>query len=777
MNGKLKLEIAGKIAVVFSVAMLWNTSAVFAQIAKNHSAGPYVWRNVAMGGGGFVDGIVFHPTATDLMYARTDVGGAYRWDAAGQQWIPLNDWLSPAQNNYTGIESIGLDPSDSNRVFLAAGTYKNNQAAILCSDDQGRTFKISEVPFRMGGNEDGRSNGERLAVDPNEGTILFFGSRSAGLWKSSDRGTTWSAVASFPNVSVVQPPLVINATSTNSASTNAAARVRRSGGFGGGNTAYGIVSVVFDAFSGHSGAPTPVIYAAVSSGGTNLFRSDDGGIRWQPVACQPIGLRPSHLVQSPDGLFYLSYGNVPGPNNVTDGALWKYNAKDGSWTDISPEKPEAGQRLGWGYGAVAVDALHPATIVATSIDRWGPKDEVFRSTDGGTTWKGIMTTNGQLDYSMAPYTAQGHTPHWTGAVAVNPHNSDQILFGTGYGIWASTNATAADAGGTVTWVFLDKGLEETVPLALASPPTGAHLISGVGDIDGFRHDDVNVSPADGTFTGPRFSSTRDIVFAGAKPEIIVRIGNGGREMFVHAAISEDGGKNWELLAHDCPGGNGGQGKLAISADGSAIVWAPQRGSAYVTYNRGTNWTNCQGLDSGARITADPVNPLRFYSFDSQTGKIMVSINAAATFAATAAELAANPDGSRSGGVLSAVVGIEGDLWAGSRSEGLYHSTDGGVSFTKITGVSGVDAVGFGKAAPGKTYPAVFVLGNIKGLRARYRSDDEGQTWLRIDDDQHQFGTADVPMIVGDPRIYGRVYFTTGGRGVIYGDINGGSGLR
>jgi photosystem II stability/assembly factor-like uncharacterized protein len=89
----------------------------------------------------------------------------------------------------------------------------------------------------------------------------------------------------------------------------------------------------------------------------------------------------------------------------------------------------------------------------------------------------------------------------------------------------------------------------------------------------------------------------------------------------------------------------------------------------------------------------------------------------------------------------------------------------------------VDAVGFGKAAPGKTYPAVFVLGNIKGLRARYRSDDEGQTWLRIDDDQHQFGTADVPMIVGDPRIYGRVYFTTGGRGVIYGDINGGSGLR
>lgn len=49
--------------------------------------------------------------------------------------------------------------------------------------------------------------------------------------------------------------------------------------------------------------------------------------------------------------------------------------------------------------------------------------------------------------------------------------------------------------------------------------------------------------------------------------------------------------------------------------------------------------------------------------------------------------------------------------------------------------------------------------------------DAGQTWVRIDDDQHQYGSADVPMIIGDPRIYGRVYVTTGGRGVIYGDIS------
>jgi photosystem II stability/assembly factor-like uncharacterized protein len=770
MNNPQKL-----FCVLAVVVSQWpRAAAAQSPVGAPPPAQPYVWRAVAMGGGGFVDGIVFHPTAKNLMYARTDVGGAYRWDDASRQWIPLTDWLSPAQNNYTGIESIGLDPSDPNRLYLAAGTYSRNPAAILRSDDQGKTFEVTEVPFRMGGNEDGRSNGERLAVDPNDGTILFFGSRSAGLWKSSDHGVTWNAVASFPNTSTVQPRPVINAASTNSVSTNAPARGRRGGGFGG-NQPIGIVSVVFDAASGHRGAPTPVIYAAVSTFGTNLFRSDDAGVNWQPVAGQPIGLRPSHLIRSVDGLFYISYGSMPGPGSVTDGALWKYNPKDGSWANISPEKPAEGQRLGWGYGAVSVDAQHPSTIVATTIDRWQLKDEIFRSTDGGATWKGIMVANGHLDYSMAPYTATGHTPHWTGSVAVNPKNPDQILFGTGYGIWASTNATAADSGGRVTWIFLDNGLEETVPLALVSPPTGAHLISGVGDIDGFRHDDVDVSPPDGTFAGPRFASTRDIVYAGAKPEVIVRIGNGGRGLAAHAAISENGGKTWKTLARDCPGGNGGQGKLAISADGNAIIWSPQRGPTYVTYSQGTTWINCQGLASGARITADPVNPSRFYSFDGETGKLLASTNAATTFEVTAAELPTVQGGGRGGGagVLAATTGIEGDLWFGSRAEGLFHSTDGGVSFTKIASVSGADALGFGMAAPEKTFPAVFLLGNINNLHARYRSDDAGQTWVRIDDDQHQYASANVPLIIGDPRIYGRVYFTTGGRGVIYGDINRG----
>jgi photosystem II stability/assembly factor-like uncharacterized protein len=717
---------------------------------------PYVWRNVVMGGGGFVTGIIPHPRQKGLMYARTDVGGAYRWDDQAQRWIPITDGIGDV--DYTGIESLAVDPSDTNRVYLAAGIYSGGKAAILRSADQGRTWLLTEVPFKMGGNESGRFNGERLAVDPNQGDILFFGSRRDGLWKSADRGATWQKVDGFPNIITTNqtPPAAV------STATNSRPRFR---GFG--QQAVGIVSVVFDPASGKPGSPTPALYAAVAATGTNLFCSTDGGVTWLAVSNQPVGLRPNHLVRVPDGIFYLSYGREPGPNSMSDGAIWKFNPNGGVWTDITPVHPKDTDQP-FGYGCVAVDAQHPSVIMATTFTHWHPHDDIFRSTNGGTSWTQLWETNNTVwDHSSAPYT-RTRTPHWMGTIVINPFDSDQVLFTTGFGIWCCTNVTKADSDQPTHWVFLDQGLEETVPLALISPPAGAHLISGVGDIDGFRHDNVDVSPAEGTFAGPRLSSTRDLAFAANKPELMVRIGNGGRDLSAHAIISEDGGKTWEALASDPPGGSGGQGRIALSADGGTLVWTLQRGSAFVTTNRGMTWTNCEGLSSGASVVADPVSASRFYAFDAQAGKLMTSTNSPATFAATAASLPVS-EGAGRGGVLAATPGMKGDLWVGSRNIGLYHSTDGGASFTKLNNVGGADALGFGKAAPGKTFPALYLLGSIKQLHAYYRSDDAGQTWVRINDDQHRFGAPDRPLIIGDPRIYGRVYLTTGGRGVIYGD--------
>ena len=189
---------------------LWLAALLaVASIGTVHAAdatGPYEWKNVAIGGGGFVTGVLFHPGEKGLAYARTDVGGAYRWDDQARRWIPLTDWLGAEDDNLMGIESIAIDPSDPERVYLAAGTYLNpklGNGAILRSSDRGRTFQRTNLPFKLGGNEMGRGNGERLAVDPNDGRVLFFGSRGAGLWRSEDGGARWTQVKSFPAVTPV----------------------------------------------------------------------------------------------------------------------------------------------------------------------------------------------------------------------------------------------------------------------------------------------------------------------------------------------------------------------------------------------------------------------------------------------------------------------------------------------------------------------------------------------------------------------------------------------
>ncbi len=94
----------------------------------------YVWNNVAVGGGGFITGIVCSPSEEGLCYVRTDIGGAYRRDKDSDKWIPLTDHLGGDDWNLIGIESIASDPVEPNRVYLMCGTYTNNKSAILSLD-------------------------------------------------------------------------------------------------------------------------------------------------------------------------------------------------------------------------------------------------------------------------------------------------------------------------------------------------------------------------------------------------------------------------------------------------------------------------------------------------------------------------------------------------------------------------------------------------------------------------------------------------------------------
>ncbi len=73
----------------------------------------YRWGNVAIGGGGYVTAVIPSKTQRNLYYARTDVGGAYRWDTTNSKWVPLLDSFSEDDIGLYHVESIALDPKNS----------------------------------------------------------------------------------------------------------------------------------------------------------------------------------------------------------------------------------------------------------------------------------------------------------------------------------------------------------------------------------------------------------------------------------------------------------------------------------------------------------------------------------------------------------------------------------------------------------------------------------------------------------------------------------------
>ncbi|WP_372014858.1 WD40/YVTN/BNR-like repeat-containing protein [Pseudoxanthomonas sp. 10H] len=708
-------------------------------------ATPYRWQNVAIGGGGFVTGLSFHPAERGLAYARTDVGGAYRWDAPARRWIPLTDWIGHDDANLTGIESLALDPSDPQRVYLAAGTYTHERAgngAILRSSDRGATFQRSDLPFKLGGNELARGNGERLAVDPNDGRVLFLGSRAHGLWRSGDHGARWTRVDAFPALATAE-----SATASNWRKQS-----------------IGIVFVTFDPASGTPGAPTPVVYAGVSSREGGLFRSSDAGRTWQAVPGQPTGLRPNHMVRDARGDFLLSYGDEPGPDRMNDGAVWRYAPASGTWTEITPAPQSTDlEGDGFGWGAVAVDASNPDVIVATTFARWAPRDEVYRSTDGGRSWTPVFASS-EFDHSASPWTAQAK-PHWMADIEIDPHNPGRVLFVTGYGVWASRDMTALDRGGTVHWIFDDAGLDETVPLDLLSPPQGAPLVSGLGDIDGFRHDDLQRTTTQFA-RPPRYSNTESLDYAGRNPLLLVRAGHlhDPDPAVVRAAWSEDGGSSWTAFVREPPATEGeGRASIAVSADGSRVIWQARGAPHWITDNRGGRWQKVRGLPTGAVVAADRVEPSLWYGFEPATGRLFVSGDGGVQFNAIDTGVGEVGDWFR--GELLPAPHRSGLAYFAASWKGLMRWGDG--RLVRLPGVENAVAAGLGAARPGSDTPTLFVFGQVAGEFGLYRSENEGRDWTRIDDARHRFGS--VRMLTGDARVFGRVYLATGGRGIIYGE--------
>jgi hypothetical protein len=737
--------------------------------------GPYDWDNVAIVGGGYVPAVIFSPVEKDLIYARTDMGGAYRWDKVAAKWVPLTDWVGFDEWNYLGIESIAPDPKDANRVYVAVGTYTNSWTSmngqLLRSVDRGDSFERFNLPFKVGGNMPGRSMGERLGVDPNAPRVLYLGARSGnGLWRSNDAGETWKKVESFPSGGNYFQD------STNDYTTDL----------------IGVVWVVFDPTSSTAGSASQTIYVGVADTNTGIYRSTDGGTTWEPLPGQPAaGFLPHHAVLASNRLLYVTYSDKAGPYDGGHGDVWKYDTEQGTWTQISPVPSSNTDDDYFGYGGLAVDGQDPNRLIVTSLNSWWPDARFYRSRDAGATWSPIWDFDGYptrvnrytLDISASPWldwglskTAPEESPKlgWmTGGLSIDPFDSERMFYGTGATLYGTQNLTNWDDPDKKIDIFVAAlGIEETAVMDLAVLPmtSGSVLLSALGDIGGCRHTDVTAVPTK-IFTQPTFTTTTSIDFAESNPKQVVRVGTldtGAYPNDKPIGVSNDGGSTWSNAGLPSAASNAAGGSVAMGADGEFIVWAPDVSGVNVFYSRYSpySWTACSGIPSQALVKSDRLNKSKFYGY--KEGIFYVSTNGGATFTASAAT--GLP---RSNVKFKAVPGVEGDIWlaGGATSDvyGLWHSTDSGASFQKLANVEQADVVGFGKAAPGQTYSSIYVNAKIDGVRGIFRSDDSAATFVRINDGRHQYGAANT-AITGDPNVYGRVYLGTNGRGVIYGDI-------
>jgi xyloglucan-specific exo-beta-1,4-glucanase len=759
-----------KLAAALAALLTVGTLAVLAATsppAAAASAEAHSWRNVEIAGGGFVPGIVFNRTERDLIYARTDIGGAYRWNRFTGRWVPLLDWVGWDDWGYNGVVSLASDPVEPNRVYVAAGMCTNswdpNNGAVMRSADRGVTWQVSPLPFKLGGNMPGRGMGERLAVDPNRNSVLYLGAPSGnGLWRSTDFGATWARVTSFPNPgNYAQDPNDPNGYLTDN---------------------QGVVWVTFDETTGTRGTATRTIYVGVADKENTVYRSVDAGATWSRLAGQPTGFI-AHKGVLAGGSLYLATSDTGGPYDGGKGDVWRYATATGIWTRISP-LPSTDPSLYYGYSGLTVDRQRPGTLMVATQVSWWPDVIFFRSTDSGATWTRIWDFDGypnrskryRMDVSAAPWLTFGQNPQppeetpklgWmTESMEIDPFDSNRMMYGTGATVYGTTDLLRWDDGGQVTIRPMAAGLEETAVLDLVSPPTGAPLISALGDIGGFRHSTLDAVPAM-MFTHPGFTSTTSLDFAELNPAVVVRAGNfadAERPADSHVAFSTDGGANWFQGTE--PGGVNEGGTVAAAADGSRFVWAPRGVPPVFSVGFGTSWSPAVGLPTDAVVESDRVNPARFYGFSG--GRFYASGNGGATFAATPAT--GLPATGAVGVKFKAVPGREGDIWLAGEG-GLFRSTDGGASFTRL-GVSRGINVGFGKAAPGQSYPAVFLAGTVDGVTGVFRSDNAGGAWVRINDDAHRYGNMGEAL-TGDPRVYGRVYLGTNGRGILVADRLGG----
>lgn len=283
-----------------------------------------------------------------------------------------------------------------------------------------------------------------LAADPTNPNVVYLGGANGGVWKSTDRGNSWTPMADESTL----PTLVIGSIAVNP--NNPGIVYAGTGEPNGGSSRIG--RGLFKTINGGAswtlvgdGDPFPVggtlayrvlvqpdnsVWVAANVG---LFRSSDGGVTWKRFksgAGIPPQVQVWDLAMSRDGQRMLAVLQGRGVYRSTDfGSTWA-RVGSGLPADLNAAWNRRSRiAVSRSNGSVAYLLIDPYDATNTS------PSTLYVTTDGGTSWR-LVSSQPNVQPTYQGYSIE---------LAVDPAN-ENLVYVLGFGVAVNTQAL-----GTGTW--------------------------------------------------------------------------------------------------------------------------------------------------------------------------------------------------------------------------------------------------------------------------------------------------------------------------------------
>ena len=179
--------------VIVSICLIATILAVTSSNAGNPTGSDikYRWTSSEYGGGGYVTGIIQHPSKPDILYIRTDVAGVFVSVDRGERWKAINNGMTECHHH--NVESFAISKLNPNVLFRASGEARGHEmvSAIHKTSDGGMTWQLVTTKPDFFGNGATRFYGEKIGVDPFDSNFVAAAGNTRGIWISNDGGTTW----------------------------------------------------------------------------------------------------------------------------------------------------------------------------------------------------------------------------------------------------------------------------------------------------------------------------------------------------------------------------------------------------------------------------------------------------------------------------------------------------------------------------------------------------------------------------------------------------------